>query len=602
MEAAVTIAALPVAALVLWALLRTSARERLVARPTGERWHARTTPTFGGVGIAAGAAAGLGLAVAVDAVEPTSELLGIVLGAALLFGAGLLDDLRGLSPVAKLAAQLAAAGIAVSLGLEVQLVGNDVLATAVALVWLVGITNAFNLLDNMDGLAATMAAIACGLFAVAATTGDADSDLVVTVALATGFACLGFLPFNLRPNRAAAVFMGDSGSQLLGFTLAALGLASSWTVAGTTTATVLLPLLVLAIPILDTTLVTVVRLLERRPVTQGGKDHTSHRLVYYGLSERKAVALLALIAIAVGLTGIAYTVLDDGRVTVVGVLVTMVLLVQFASFLGDLEQRARAGSVAEAPSLVRAMLAPRRVGEMLVDFGLMCASFLAAYALLVDGLGDDTQRAVFLAALPVVLAARYLCFVLVGVYRRVWRFAGARDALAIAAACAVSAAAALFVVDSTRGLSNFPWQVFALDALFAAVAVVGWRLLVTAGLEAREHARSGARRRVLIVGAGRSGRSLARELRETPGERVVGFVDDNPGVRRRRIAGVTVAGGLDEIAAIVASTRPDEVLVTIPGADADRLARVADACLEAGIGCRFVERTETEPVLPVHAK
>jgi hypothetical protein len=274
----------------------------------------------------------------------------------------------------------------------------------------------------------------------------------------------------------------------------------------------------------------------------------------------------------------------------------------FRSFLGDLEQRARAGSVSDAPSLLRAMLAPRRLGEMLVDFALMCASFLTAYALLVDGLGDDVQRAVFLAALPVVLAARYLCFVLVGVYRRVWRFAGARDALAIATACAVSAAAALGIVDATRGLSNFPWQVFALDALLATVLLVGWRLLVTTGLEAREHARSGARRRVLIVGAGRSGRSLARELRETPGERVVGFVDDNPGVRRRRIAGVTVAGGLDEIAAIVAATRPDEVLVTIPGADPGRLAHVADACLEAGVGCRFVERTETEPVLPVHAK
>ena len=96
--------------------------------------------------------------------------------------------------------------------------------------------------------------------------------------------------------------MGDAGSQLLGFLLAALGLAASWTTAGTTVATMLLPLLVLAIPILDTTLVTVRRLAERRPVTQGGKDHTSHRLVYYGLSETKAVALLALIAVALGAT------------------------------------------------------------------------------------------------------------------------------------------------------------------------------------------------------------------------------------------------------------------------------------------------------------
>ena len=97
--------------------------------------------------------------------------------------------------------------------------------------------------------------------------------------------------------------MGDAGSQLLGFTLASIGLAASWTAAGTTVATVMLPLLVLAIPIMDTTLVTAMRILERRPVTQGGKDHTSHRLVYYGLSEQEAVALLATVAIALGATG-----------------------------------------------------------------------------------------------------------------------------------------------------------------------------------------------------------------------------------------------------------------------------------------------------------
>ncbi len=231
-------------------------------------------------------------------------------------------------------------------GLEVEIVGNTALAWAIGLVWLVGITNAFNLLDNMDGLAATLAAIACGYFAIDAAT-EHENETVLVLALSLGLACVAFLPFNLRPGRKAAVFMGDSGSQVLGFGLASLALASSWTVAGTTFATVLLPLLVLAIPILDTTLVTLVRLAQRRPVTQGGKDHTSHRLVYYGLSESKAVLLLAVVATALGATALAYNVLDNARLTAIGVLVTFVLLVQFGSFLSDLEERSRAG--AEAP-------------------------------------------------------------------------------------------------------------------------------------------------------------------------------------------------------------------------------------------------------------
>ncbi|HEY7732096.1 MAG TPA: hypothetical protein VH950_14540 [Gaiellaceae bacterium] len=597
MDAIVALAAFPVTVAVLWVLLRSPAGARLVAVPTGERWHEETTPTYGGVGIFAGFVAGVLAALAVGAVEWSGELGGILAGVTVLFVAGLVDDLRHLSPLAKLAAQVAAAVIVLASGLSVELVGNDVLAWGIGLLWLVGITNAFNLLDNMDGLAATLAAIACGFFALAAARDDPANELVLVVALALGFACLGFLPFNLRRNRDAALFMGDSGSQVIGFTLAALGLASSWTVAGTTTATVLLPLLVLAVPILDTTLVTAMRLLERRPVTRGGKDHASHRLVYYGLSERKAVALLALIAIAVGATGIAYAVLDNGRITVVGVLVTMVLLVQFASFLGDLEQRARSGTQESAPSLLRGMLEPRRLAEIVLDFVLLCVSFLVSYVLLVDGLGNAQQRDVFLAALPVTLAARYVCFVVAGVYRRVWRFAGVRDVLVIAIACAVSGLVALVVVDATSGLHSFPWEVFPLDALVATVLVAGSRVLVALALEARDDARSTRRRRVLVVGAGRSGRSLARELRETPGVRVVGFVDDNPGVRRRRIAGITVAGGLDEIASVVAHTRPDEVLVTIPAAPEPRLAGVAEACREAGVECKFVRRTESEPLL-----
>jgi UDP-GlcNAc:undecaprenyl-phosphate GlcNAc-1-phosphate transferase len=593
-SAAVTIAALPVAALSLLALLRTHVGSRLVAEPSSERWHGRATPTFGGVGIFAGFLAGVWLAVAVGAVDASSELLGILAGATLLFAAGLVDDLVRLPPLVKLAVQVAAAAIAVACGLTVELVESDWIAVPLAVVWLVGITNAFNLLDNMDGLAATLAAIACAYFAVDAASGN-SSDLVLVVSLSLGLACLGFLPFNLRPGSRAAVFMGDSGSQLLGFTLAALGLASSWTVAGTTVATTLLPLLVLAIPILDTAFVTLLRIAQRRPVSQGGRDHTSHRLVYYGLSETRAVALLAAIAIALGATGVAYNILNDGRVTVIGVLVTVVLLVQFASFLSDLEERARTGAPAGQPSLVRALLEPRRLAEVVLDFGLMCGSFLAAYLLFVEGLGDPSQRAVFLASLPVVLALRYVCFVIGGVYRRVWRFAGVHDAAAVAVACAVSALAAYLVVRFRRGsFESFPEQVFLLDAVFAAVLVVGARITAGRLLQRREEGPAAERRRVLIVGAGRTGRSLARELRETPGERVVGFLDDNPRVRRRRVLGVVVAGGLDEADAALATTLPDEVVVTIPDAAAERLASVIRACEAADVPCRFLRR-QTEP-------
>ena len=376
------------------------------------------------------------LAVAVGAVPATREVAGIYAGITLLFTAGLIDDLRPLPPIGKLAVQFAAAIIVLATGTDVQLIHNQVIAWALALLWLVGMTNAFNLLDNMDGLAATLAAIAFAFFAIDAVTIH-PSHTVLAIALAGALACAGFLPFNLRRGSKALVFMGDSGSQVLGFTLAALGLSASWKVAGTTVATLLLPILVLAVPILDTTLVTIVRLLEGRPISQGGRDHSSHRLVRFGLSEKHAVLLLALIATALGTTSLAYNVLDDQRLALVGVLVTFVLLVQFASFLADVERRIAPDS--DAPGLVQTFAVHwRRLVEVVVDFWLITGAFAAAYALKFGWPGTINQRHIAEVTLPIILAARYLAFVPLGLYRSIWRYAGARDLAAIAFAVSIS--------------------------------------------------------------------------------------------------------------------------------------------------------------------
>jgi UDP-GlcNAc:undecaprenyl-phosphate/decaprenyl-phosphate GlcNAc-1-phosphate transferase len=599
-EAAATLVALPVACAVLWALLRSlSSGGRLVAEPTGERWHDRATPTFGGVGIAAGLGAAVALAVAVGAVEPSWELAGILAGCAILFLAGLVDDVRHLSPVTKLAAQFAAAGIAIAAGLRVELVSNDLLGIAIALIWLVGITNAFNLLDNMDGLAATLATVACVYFAIDAATVH-ENDLVLVLALSLAFACLGFLPFNLRPGDGARVFMGDAGSQLLGFLLAALGLASSWTTAGTTVATMLLPLLVLAIPILDTTLVTVRRLAERRPVTQGGKDHTSHRLVYYGLSETKAVALLALIAVALGATSVAYNVLDRPAVTALGVLVTFALLVQFGGFLAELSEQERRGRPGDTRLRHAIAVQPRRLVELLVDAALVCGTFLVAYLLFVDGRGTELQRGTFLAVLPIVLGTTYVVYVLVGVYRRAWRYGTKRDLATIALASGLATVLAYGIVVATRDLGDFPVEVFWVYGLAAAVLAAASRWFVHLVPEAGGGADDG-RRRVLVVGAGPAGRGVVLDLRSDGDAHVVGFLDDNPRLRRRRVQGVPVLGATGDARTALESTRADELVVTIPDAPADRLELVARACDAAGVTHRVVRERPTPSRAPTRA-
>ena len=601
MSAAAALIALPISAIVIWALLRSPLAHRLIAHPTGERWSEHTTPTFGGVGIFAGLAGGILAAIAVGGFHGREELLGILAGAGLLFLAGLIDDVYSLPAIVKLGAQFGAAAIVLTTGLSVEIVGNDVIAAIVGVLWLVGMTNAFNLLDNMDGLAASLAVIAATFFAIDSVTVH-EERLLLVLSLSLALATLAFLPFNFRPGRPAAVFMGDSGSQVLGFTLGALGLATSWKVAETTVATLVLPLLVLAIPILDTGLVAITRIVEGRPIHQGGKDHSSHRLVRGGLTEHRAVVLLAAIAAGLGATSLAYSVLGNYRITLVGVLVTFVLLVQFAGFLVDLEREDEEEVVRGGWMLRTIVLHRRRLVEVLVDFVLISLSFGVSYLLLVKGTGTPYERHVFGVALPLILVTRYVAFIVLGLYQGIWRYAGSREAASIVVGVAISEAVAFALVVGAVHLGDFPATVFVLDALLCMVLIGASRFAERALFRARTTLADRGGRRTLIVGAGRSGRSLLRELRETPGEKVIGFVDDDPRLHRRRLLGVSVYGGTSDIERILATARPNAVLVTIPNASADRLDAVVRACAAVEIPCRFVRReTDLDPLVVLGA-
>ena len=577
----VALAALPAAIAVVWALLHSPFSRRLGRTPEASRWRASATPLVGGIGIYAGLATGLWLTVLAGPLQATTQLAGLFAGASILFVAGLADDVRSLPPLVKLLAQVGAAATVLATGTRVEIVQSHWVAIPIGVLWLVGMTNAFNLLDNMDGLAGSLAVIAAAFFACDAWL-QHEPRLVLVISVALGAGILGFLPFNLRPGRGALAWMGDSGSQVIGFTLGALGLASSYTVASSTVATLVLPVLVLAVPILDTTLVTIVRLLEGRPVSQGGRDHSSHRLVSLGVSETGAVVLLAAVSAALGATSLAYEAFGNGRVATVGVLVSFALLVQFGSFLADVgrEDRAR-----------RWYVYTRRLAEVAVDGALVSASFLAAYLLRFNGVGTPNQRHSFLIALPVLLFCRYIALLVFGMYAGVWRYTSARDALRAGVAVATSEVTAIGILAITQNsFGDFSRSVFVIDTLICTVAIVLARFAERAIVQLVDLARRREVRRVLIVGAGRTGRSLLRELRETPGERVVGFVDDAPSLRGRRLNGTKVVATLATVPQALERYRPDVVFVTIPNAPHERLDAVVAACAAGEIDCRFVRR------------
>jgi len=230
------------------------------------------------------------------------QLLGIVIGATVVSFFGLWDDRWGLPPLVKLLGQITATGILIFAGVRVNFLPWPALNLAVTVLWVVGITNAMNLLDNMDGLSGGIGAIAAAFFVLLAA--GSGQYLVGSLAAALMGACLGFLLYNFNP---ASVFMGDTGSLFIGYVLAAVGIKLRFP-ENVDIVTWMVPVLVLGLPIFDTTLVFFSRL--RRglnPLTTPGRDHTSHRLVALGFTQREAVMALYLVQGALGVLAMYVT-------------------------------------------------------------------------------------------------------------------------------------------------------------------------------------------------------------------------------------------------------------------------------------------------------
>lgn len=231
-----------------------------------------------------------------------TQLVSILVGASLVSFLGFWDDRFTLKPWAKLIGQLFAAGLLAATAVSIGMLRAPLLNYGATVLWVVGITNALNLLDNMDGLSGGVAAIAAAYFALMCSF--SGQYLVGALAVAVMAACIGFLVYNWTP---ATIFMGDSGSLFLGFLLAAIGIKLRFP-DNVPFVTWMIPLLVLGVPLFDTTLVTLSRL--RRglnPMTTPGTDHSSHRLTYAGLTRREAVLVLYIVAFFLGLVALFVT-------------------------------------------------------------------------------------------------------------------------------------------------------------------------------------------------------------------------------------------------------------------------------------------------------
>jgi UDP-GlcNAc:undecaprenyl-phosphate GlcNAc-1-phosphate transferase len=323
--------AFPLSLALTWLIITLAHRYGWLAKPKADRWHQKPTALFGGVAIFLTFAAGFVALLSRSELGRRYDLLGLILGGALVFTVGLRDDIKALNPLVKLLGQVMATTPFLVGSLLAHPTPAFTLSIPLLLFWMVALTNAFNLLDNMDGLSAGTAAIVGGLLAVYAALHGLPLIGVLSALLSAS--CLGFLWFNFRVRGSARVFIGDCGILFLGYMLAGLTVLGVCPTASDRIAALCTPLLLMALPLFDTTLVIIIRKREHRAISQGGRDHSSHRLVYSGYTEKQAVLLSYSISLLGGGAGLLLESIHQPVLTVSVTLATALGLASLGIYL-----------------------------------------------------------------------------------------------------------------------------------------------------------------------------------------------------------------------------------------------------------------------------
>ena len=568
-----------VLALALTPLVRAFARRfDVIARPRSDRFSKRPTAMMGGVAIYLSVLAAFLLFV------PHTREGWVVMGASTaLFVVGLVDDFLHIKPYQKLIGQVLGASAVVYFGLLLPWGWGSAGAMLLTIFWLIGITNAINLLDNMDGLAAGVSAIAAVFIAASFAANGQMTEAVMLSAFAA--ALVGFLVYNTNP---ASIFMGDCGSMFVGFFLASTALLSASGERGRSFIVVIaVPVLILFIPIFDTTLVTVVRKLSGRAASQGGRDHTSHRLVALGLSERRAVWMLYTFAGASGLLAMMVRGLEyhTGIAMVLGFAVVLTLIgVYLAGVKVYDEVEVQAAREKPLVSFLVDLSYKRRIFEVLLDVLLVILAYYASYVTL---FGSDLGAEVwtlFLSTVPVLICVKMSALLAAGVYRGLWRYISLDNLIVYAKAVAAGSMVSVLVLLFAFRFEGFSRAVFVLDAMFFFLMLAGSRVAFRLFRQLIPAPTRGGRR-VLIYGAGDAGELLLREMRNnlrlqyTP----VGFVDDDPFKKGKVIHGLRVFGGNGHLRRICEEQSVEEVLISSSRIDDERVAQIRRDCEDAQI-------------------
>lgn len=559
-----------------YALVYIFKKKNFKILPIPERWHTRPTPSFGGMAVFFSF-----IVMTLVFCKPCSSMLPILFGGALIFLIGFFDDIYDLKPYTKLLLEIGVSCIMILWGVHMIFKTNPVVYIPLTIFWIVGVTNAFNLLDNMDGLASGVGAIASFfIFLISYKLGLAELYVPSIVLSAT---LAAFLMFNFNP---AKIFLGDCGSLFVGFLLATLSIKGSWQQASNLFLILLTPLLILGIPIFDTFFVSFQRKMHGLSITHGGKDHSSHRLVMMGWSEKKTVVFLYAIALVLGLIALAGL---NFNVYIKSVLFAIILItiILFATFIAQAKVYAASGEEKAKngkQKILGTILYKRRMLDVTIDSALIIIAYIAAYLIKFDGVLSQYNKELISRSLPIVLFVKLASLYLVGLYKGIWRYIDFEDSVKLLKGALLGSAASVLILLGFTRFVGYSRAMFLIDFVVFLFLLSGTRILLRILRESFfSFMKTG--KRVLLIGAGEAGKFILSEMKKNKdiGLYPVGILDDDETKHGKRLMGVPVLGSIADIKRFAADKKAEKILIAIPSASDDTKERIANHCRETNI-------------------
>ena len=540
----------------------------------------------------------------------------VLLGSAIVLGLGAVDDFRRLPASIKFYFQIIAGLIVAGTSCRIEVISFPfgtlylgMWSIPATVLWVVAITNAINLLDGLDGLAAGTSFIAClAMFGISLLNQNIGIALI-SIILAGSI--LGFLRYNFYP---ASIFLGDSGAYFLGFILSVLSLQGG--LKGTTTIAILIPIIALGLPIMDTALSMFRRLLKSLHIMEldqeknvvkffyvdgwsmfkADRNHVHHRLMEIGFTQRKAVLFLYGVSIILGGLALSSTYFENINYAL---LLTAIVVASYISIrkLGYREiQLLRTGFLLP---LFDAPVLNRTIPWALSDMAIISLSYYLAFLLRFEGDFSPVKN-YYLSTLPLMLAAKIIIFHLAGLYLGEWRYTSVDDLVKVLKAVVLGCIASALLLWMIPGLGIISYAALIIDFNLLLFFVVGarssFRVLEHLHIS-KDHVEG---RKVLIYGAGKRGVYALKEFINNPrsGLSPVGFIDDSPRYQGKQINSFPVLGTLDSLDSILAKNSISEVILCRRDLPRDKLDRLIQICASSHISLsRFETRLEEIPTL-----